>query len=242
MSRDYFTWNGKTSLQMGLVIEGEPRYITGQKIVDKYTVPGRNGSILFDTGAYSDGEAEYTVSLVSHTLEADLYLISAWLMGTTGYSVYKALTDTQEPLITRYAYCDNALDFVRKLKITGKGTIHFCCKPQRYFSDTLSAYETLSGSGVGIVNNYMPARPYITVAGSGAGVLKVGNVQMTFSDIPATLTIDCENCLTYAGNNNYSNLVTLSGYDYPELHNGTTVITYSGGITQVKVCKRLWTL
>ena len=223
---------------MGLQIEGEPRYITGRKIVDVYSVPGRNGSLLFDTGAFSDGTAEYKVSRVSSTLEADLYKIATWLMNT---DTWKALTDTQEPLITRYAYCDNALDFVRKLKLTGAGTIHFACKPQRYFTANLDTLQGVTSGGT-IVNDYMPARPILYIAGSGAATLAVNDTTITFTDIDTSITVDCENCIAYKGSTNLSNKISINKYDYPVLKNGNNVISWTGGITGVNMKSRLWTL
>ena len=238
MSRDSFTFNGKNSLSdMGLQIEGEPRYITGQKVVDTYSVPGRSGSLIFDTGAYTDGSAEYTVSLVSQTLEADLYKISTWLMNPEGWQV---LTDTQEPAVTRYAYCDNALEFTRKLKLTGKGVIRFRCKPQRYITTGLAQITLTNGSTT--INDYMTARPVFEIQGSGSATLTVGSVTVTFENIQTSIVVDCENCLAYKGTTNLSNKININAYDYPTLKNGNTQIGWTGGITQVKMTPRFWTL
>ena len=239
MSRASFTFGGRNSLSdLGLQIEGEPRYITGQKVVDTYKVPGRNGSLIFDTGAYTDGAAEYTVSLVSHTLEADLYKAAGALMGPEGW---QALTDTQEPTITRYAYCDNALEVVRKLKLTGKGTIHFRCKPQRYITSDLTTQRTLTSGGT-VTNDYLTARPVFEITGSGSGTLTVNSTVVTISTITTGMLMDCENCMTYKGTTNLSDKVSITGYDYPVLVPGSNTISWTGGITGVKMIPRFWTL
>ncbi len=234
--RGSFTFNGINSLDMGLQIEGEPEYITGSKIVEQYSVPGRSGALLYDTGAYTNAEAAYTVSLVKN-VESKLASISSWLGSPIGYA---RLEDTQESNFFRMAYCDEPLQFERKLKLTGKGIIHFNCMPQRWTKNG-DFYRTIPNGGA-LVNGYMPARPLIEVTGSGAGVLNVGSTVVTFSNIPDKLIVDCENCLVYWGNTNYSGLVTLSGYDFPVLEKGQTNFSYSGGITKISVKPRWWTL
>ena len=235
--RDCFEFDGVSSLAMGLQIEGEPVYHTGSKIVQKYTVPGRPGALVYDTGAYSNSEAAYTVSLVNGDIEEKLYAITAWLCNPIGYA---RLEDTQEPDVFRLAYCDEPLEFVRKLKLTGKGTIHFDCMPQRYLKSG-DEYEAVS-SGATLTNDYMPARPLIEVTGSSGGTLTINNTVMTFSNVPTTLTVDCENCLVYAGTTNYSSLVSLSGYDFPILKPGSNAVAFSGGVTGIRIKPRWWTL
>ena len=235
--RDYFEFNGVSSLAMGLQIEGEPVYHTGSKIVERYTVPGRPGTLIYDTGAYSNSEAAYTVSLVGGNIEEKLYAITAWLCNPSGYA---RLEDTQEPDVFRLAYCDEPLEFVRKLKLTGKGDIHFNCMPQRYLKSG-DEYEAVV-SGDTLTNDYLPARPLIEVTGSSGGTLTINETVMTFSNVPTTLTVDCENCLVYAGTTNYSSLVSLSGYEFPVLKPGANTVAFSGGITGIRMKPRWWTL
>lgn len=235
--RDCFTFNGANSLAMGLQIEGEPVYTTGSKIVEKYTVPGRPGTLIYDTGAYSNSEAAYTVSMVGGGIEDKLYALTAWLCSPNGYA---RLEDTQEPDVYRLAYCDEPLEFVRKLKLTGKGTVHFDCMPQRYLKSGENYIAVSSGDT--LTNEYLPARPMIEVTGTSGGTLTIGETVMTFSNIPETLIVDCENCIVYAGNNNYGSLVSLSGYEFPVLKPGVNVVAYTGGITAIRMKPRWWTL
>lgn len=85
-----------------------------------------------------------------------------------------------------------------------------------------------------------PAQPIFKVYGDSGGELYVGEEKITIHSITDYVLLNCEthNAYNAAG---FCNETILSD-DFPELPEGKTQITWTGGITAVEVIPRWWTL
>ena len=85
-----------------------------------------------------------------------------------------------------------------------------------------------------------PAQPIFKVYGDSGGELYVGEEKITIHSIKDYVLLNCEthNAYNAAG---FCNETILSD-DFPELPEGKTQITWTGGITAVEVTPRWWTL
>lgn len=236
----YFYFAGQSCLDFGLHIEEHPHYTTAQRSVTTQQVPGRNGLLAFDTGAFGNGGVSYKVyvnATASNTMAAGRE-ISTWLQGNTGY---QRLEDAYDTEVYRMAIFTGPMDFSNFFQRYGKATLTFSCMPQRFFKSGESLLKL--SNGVILRNYWMCAKPLIQVSGSGQGILYFNDYQVTISSIPSGgITLDCETENAYQGVDNLNGLISVSNEDFPRLVNGDTQIRWSGGITSVSMYPRWWAL
>ena len=85
------------------------------------------------------------------------------------------------------------------------------------------------------------AKPIIEVIGSGRGSITVGRRTIEIKNITDPITIDSELQEAYSdGVNQNGNIIAPDGL--PILEAGENVISYSGGITNVTISPRWWTI
>lgn len=227
-----FTYNGTVSSTYGIFIEHRPVMSFPKRVIESIAVPGRSGNLLFDTGAYENVTLTYQVAYKGNVRPNGVN-IATWLYQND----YLTLTDTYEPSYFRKAVYVSPLNVTDIINVAGRATITFDCKPQRYL---LSGQTVLSPTNGGSISNtYQPSLPIITL--SGNGTLTVGSRTVTISGNTGTLTIDSERQTAEVGGNNANNLITLSD-GFPVLENGSTTISWTTGITNVKVTPNWWTL
>lgn len=236
----YFYFAGQSCLDFGLHIEEHPHYTTAQRSVTTQQVPGRNGLLAFDTGAFGNVDVTYNVyvnATASNTMAAGRE-ISTWLQGSTGY---QRLEDAYDTEVYRMAIFTGPMDFSNFFQRYGKATLTFSCMPQRFFKSGESLLKL--SNGVILRNYWMCAKPLIQVSGSGQGILYFNDCQVTISDIPSTgITLDCETENAYRGVDNLNGLISVSNEGFPRLVHGDTQIRWSGGITGVSIYPRWWAL
>ena len=233
MGVNTFTYNGTTSSTYGIFIEHRPVMTFPKRVIESISVPGRSGNLLFDTGAYENVTLTYQVAYRGSVRPTGVD-IATWLYQND----YLDLTDTYEPSYFRKAVYVSPLNVTDIINVAGRATITFDCKPQRYL---LSGQTVLSPTkGSSISNAYQPSLPIITL--SGNGTLTVGSRTVVISGNTGTLTIDSERQTAEVGGNNANNLITIGGGGFPVLNTGGTTITWTTGISNVKVTPNWWTL
>ena len=121
-------------------------------------------------------------------------------------------------------------------------TVNFICRPELFYADGFTLTDISSGDELTNPSQYI-ANPFIRISGSGSGSLVIGDTTITISEIGTTLYIDSDmkDCFdaNLANRNSY---VTFSNKEFPVLDASNTTITFSGGITDVKIAPRWWTL
>lgn len=236
----YFYFAGQSCLDFGLHIEEHPHYTTAQRSVTTQQVPGRNGLLAFDTGAFGNVDVTYNVyvnATASNTMAAGRE-ISTWLQGNTGY---QRLEDAYDTEVYRMAIFTGPMDFSNFFQRYGKATLTFSCMPQRFFKSGESLLKL--SNGVTLRNYWMCAKPLIRVTGSGQGILYFNDYQVTISSIPSGgITLDCDTEDAYHGADNLNSLISVSNEGFPRLVHGDTQIRWSGGIAGVSMYPRWWAL
>ena len=59
-----FTLNGVSSATYNVTVEKCPSYAVAQRVVEHIQIPGRNGDLIRDTGAYGNVEQTYSIYLM----------------------------------------------------------------------------------------------------------------------------------------------------------------------------------
>lgn len=230
----HFTYNGTSTADLGLIVNGINIYGSPSRVVEKVQVPYRNGDLLIDTGAYTNYILTYTVSIVDN-VKATTEAISAWLLAPKGYH---RLTDTYNTDIYRMATYYNQIDYtLTMLHRYGQANISFDCKPQKFL---LSGETPLSRSSGSTVTNpsVMPSKPFMRVYGTGE--ITIGDYTINILNNSSFIDIDCENMQVYRGTTNLGNDVEIA--EFPELPSGDTTIAYPNTITSFSITPRWWKL
>lgn len=235
---NYFFFNGARSIDKGLIIEYCPSAGTGQRVVEKISVPGRSGDLVIDTGAYGNYIQPYEIwfkDKLRGTTRAARD-IAQWLLSGIGYM---RLEDTYDPEVFRLAMFTGPFDVENWMLTHGRATLEFDCQPQRWLKTGQRPVAVQSGQS--LINTWQPAKPLIQVTGTGDGTLVVGGSTISISEMTGAITLDSETEDAYSGTENLNNNVQVNG-GYPILQNGETAVSFSGGITAVQITPRWWSL
>lgn len=229
-----FTYNGVSSASFGLIVEHRPPHTVAKKVIESISIPGRSGALLFDTGAYNNTTVTYQC-VYKGNVRGTAVNLADWLY----QSDYCELSDDYEPLYYRKAIYASPLAVNDILNVAGRVNISFDCKPQRYLKTGKNALTPAKNSS--ITNNYRDSLPVITVTGSGNGTVTIGNTTITITGQSGALVIDSERQTAEIGSNNANNIISLSN-GFPVLPNGSTTVTWTGGVTKITVVPNWWVL
>lgn len=235
----YFIFNGHRSTEFKIGIEQCRSYPTASRVVERQTIPGRAGELLRETGTYSNVTQSYEIYFNGKAggMTAAAAKITQWLMSARGY---RRLEDSYEPDCYRMANFAGSLDIENWMNLYGRVVLQFDCMPQRWLKSG-EVPISITAQGQALPNQWQPALPLIQLTGTGSGELSVGSSAISITGMDGSLTIDSETQNAYDGTINKNNTITVSG-GFPVLSTGNTPITWSGGITGVKITPRWWRL
>lgn len=239
-ARQYLSFAGKSSKDFLLYLSGPGVYDSPAADVESTSVPGRNGDIITEnarTGRrrYQNVDIKYK-AFFFNGLPAKTAAVKAWLLSPIGY---QKLQDTYDPDFFRMAVCKDALEFDVTAQKAAEMELTFNCKPQRWSVDGQKAIRLDSRST--LKNPFaFPAQPIFKVYGDSGGELYVGEEKITIHSIKDYVLLNCETHNAYNASGFCNE--TIFSDDFPELPEGKTQITWTGGITAVEVTPRWWTL
>lgn len=225
----WLSWHQVRSDTLGIYVERSPALPIPQKKIIRYSIPGRNGDVIIDTGAYENVTQKYSIYLTeSANVTITAKAVKEWLL----YQGEGRLVDSFDPDVYRFATYEGGGEIENVLQRFGRAEIEFDCRPQRYVLQSLNYTEyteafTLTNP---TQNN---ARPVIRVNGSGAGTLTVGNNTIALTD--CNIYIDSELQSAFLGTTNKNNAMTG---EFPILPPGETGISWTGGITSILIAPR----
>lgn len=232
-------WAGTSNNDVGMVVEHYPSIVLPTRKQEVQSVPGRNGDIILFQDAYENYDQSYRVFINAKPkggMKTIIPKISDWLLGHGGY---QRLEDSYFPDVYRMAYYTGGVEFISFLNEYGEGTLTFNCAPEKYYK---MGERPITVSNGQLISNptLFPAKPLLTVKGSGSGVLKFGSNQLSISSIGGTLTIDIKEHKAYSGSTNKNSVIT-GRYENMVLKE-KTIISWTGGITGLTMIPRWWTL
>lgn len=248
MGVNYFIFNGESSLDHGCYVGGQGTYNAPQRDVTKTSIPGRNGDLIKDNGRWLNIEVPYNV-VVMNDFRDRTDEIRAWLCEPIGYA---RLEDTYHPDFFRMARLSGNIEFETKsFNRTGRATVIFDCKPQRFLKSGEDAVRFTANGTIYNPTRYN-SKPLIRILGATENShLEVGQDWIEFEEA-SELYIDCETMDCYFNGESMNHLVTFSEYydsvtdsmiqsGFPELKPGVNQISMSG-ITAVEIIGRWYTI
>lgn len=235
----YFIFNGHRSTEFKIGIEQCRSYPTASRVVERQTIPGRAGELLRETGTYSNVTQPYQIYFngKSENMTSAAAKIVQWLLSSRGYC---RLEDSYEPDCYRMANYAGPFDATNWMNLYGRATIQFDCMPQRWLKSG-EVPISITVQGQALPNRWQPAMPLIQLTGIGDAELSVGSSTVSITGMDGGLTIDSDTQNAYYGTQNKNGIITVSG-GFPVLATGDTPITWSGGITGIKITPRWWRL
>lgn len=234
--RDYLDFDGVLSSDYNVFISGSYTYVRPERDKTFASVPGRSGDLVYDNGRYKNVTIQYPALIRRDFPDLHEGFSNEVLKRTS----YKRLTDTYHPDEFRLAIPMGALKPTTGVNnVSGKFTIEFNCKPQRYL---IIGEIPVTFTAAGAINNpcKMDAKPLIRVYGSGTVGLNDGTLTIGSHGYPY-MDIDCELQDAHYGAINLNSYLTMSWDEYPVLHEGENQITLSG-VTSIEITPRWWRL
>lgn len=235
MLNQFFAIDGISSSAIGIELQDYIKFTAPTAKVERYSVPGRNGDIQIFDGSYNnvEGTAKCFV-LTTARAEDVISYINRWALTGAAHR----LEVSTEPDIYRVAWISSGAEYDIRENILAPFVLKFDCLPQRFLKSG-EIPKRLTKSGAILFNpTGQPARPLITVHGSGAGVLTVGGATLSLADCnEVVLDYDSENA--YRGSENMNGGISGS---YTALGEGQTAISWTGGITGIDIKPRWWSL
>ena len=232
-------FNGVSSEELGIVVEHPPNYEIAKRRYETIQVPGRNSDIIIDNNCFDNVDRKYPIAIGQEGGDFTVFAsrMADWLSSGSGYC---RLEDTYEPDYYKMAVMSDPGEVINILQQAGRTTVTFNRRPERFLKMG-EHYVTVSNGSVLTNPTKYTAKPIIEISGSGSGSITVGRRTIEIKDITNTITINSELQEVYSdGVNQNGNIVAPDGL--PILEAGENVISYSGGITNVTISPRWWTI
>lgn len=247
---DMFIYDGVPSIEFGAYIFGtDSEFYSPERSIEKVSVPGRNGDLIFDNGRYENVSMVYGV-IIPTNAKTNLRAFREFLYSHRGYhrledtlhndEFYTAIVDGDIQPILTYDF-DSA-----------KFKLKFSRMPQRFLKTGEEPLEYYVGSSasysIQFVNpTTMQAKPIIRVYGYGN--LYVNGTRLTIKrHNMAYMDIDFDTEDAYINTTNLNEYLELPSYqDFPVLKSGRNVITCqstTGAVTfsRIIITPRWWTI
>jgi phage-related protein len=211
-------------------------------IAETIEIPGRNGTLLYETGAFENRKGKAVCFCLSENVDLNIRAINNFLFSSIGY---RRLETSDDPYHFWLARISNGSQIEQRARMLNPFEIVFDCKPQRFLKcgeieETFSASKT---DNVIFNNTAFPAKPIIKVYGSGEGTIFVGDhvVEIKKTGIsPITLDCDTQNAYSAAFAGNLNKYVNAP--EFPILKPGENEISIEGNITALSITPRWWEL
>lgn len=230
----WFSFKGKKSDAMKVFMLELPVRPAPVESGKREDVPGVSGGLWVPEGGY--GRINVSVKLEAGD-GADMDAVNAWLSGEGDLVFGDEPNRAYRARITKSA--DRSCTRRRLNRSWKQG---FDCEPFRYLHPEMNAIE-ISASGTKISNpGTVGAQPLIRVSGSGDGALMIGGATMLLSGMSAPVYLDCEAKMAFTGEGTASSPRVLATQhvtgEWIEIAPGESYVTFTGGITGVRIAPR----
>ena len=236
MLDETFYIDGVDARSVGIYLQKPIVFSGAVPIIEEQTIPGRNGTLVFETGSYENRSGNASCFCLQENVDLAISSVGRFLMSKKGY---RRLETSDDPNHYWMAFVKNSPQIEMRLRVVAPFEIEFDCKPQRFIKTGESAV-TLTESG-SIFNQYgQVALPLIKIYGSGSGSLTVGSCVVDIKELNDVLFLDSDTQNAY--NNNGNQNMSINAPTFPTLPDGDTQIAFSGGIERVEIVPRWWEL
>lgn len=240
-SKDTLCFGGVCSRDYGAHLTGIQIADSPKRDVAFRSVPGRCGDLIEDNKRWSNVDITYSLVIPDNFAE-NFDAFKAALLSQDGY---QELTDSIYPGYYRKAIVQQPTQpRIMRSNRAGTFNVTFHCKPQRFLKLGEQAVEF---TAPGVLRNptLFPAKPIVTIYGTGAGTVTVGDQTVIVKSIEDQITLDCDLQHAYrqVGEGAPENMNThISAPNFPQLPAGENTVSWTGDIERVEIIPRWWTV
>ena len=220
------------------VVYETPNIVRATRKMTVVAIPGSSRESIEMEDAWESYEQKYNFFVGDGTedsIQAALDEV-ARIVYKTGYQV---LLDDFEPDIYRLAYYQGGFEAANEQTRLGTFELSFKCRPERFLI-TGDTPVTFKADGTITNPTAFDSKPLIRLTGNGDGTLTVGETTVTITGMNDFLNIDSDRMDVYRGRTQNRNYL-MTG-EFPVLKPDVNVISFTGGITQVKITPRWWVI
>ena len=257
MLNETFYIDGVDARNFGIYLQRPIEFSEAVPVVERQSIPGRNGDLIFETGSYENRTATAYCFCLRKDVEKAISAAGRFLMSKHGY---RRLETSDDPDHFWRARVENSPQIAHRMRTLAPFEITFDCKPQRFLKsgeETVVLYPTEQDGAWGVTHtiynqNGFPSKPLfkifldteassifdLTVRQDG---VRIGRVLGQIKSAPFDISIDCDthNAYNDSGNQNQN----VSSYEFPEIRPGENVFSVWGlGIEKVEFIPRWWEL
>lgn len=216
-----FTLGTFNSLATGCRITNPPVLTPTARVVDEVEIIGGEGRLMRPRGW---SLRTLTIGLLAPTLDVIDQL--AGVCATPGLELRLSHLPGRF-----FLTASSAVSEVTRFGSRFQATLEIACRPFTYLESGLTPIPLVAGGSVRVSNpSLIPARPTITLTGSGQATIRIGATPYTVR-LPGSgeLVIDCEaRTCTVSGQ---IALDALTATDFPVLPTGAASISLPGGVS-----------
>lgn len=232
MITKYFVLDDVSSAEYGICLSGWPSFGAPSPKVDKVSVPGRNGDLIFESGAFDNVEGSLKCFILHEQTYDSVAEANCWLCK----GGYRRLTYDGDVEAYRLVRIVNGAEMAVRMKRLDPFEIKLDCKPQRFLLSG-EIPITFSSSGVFDCPAY-EGLPLLKVDGNGTLILN--GIPIIIADTSEAFYIDCDTQNAYIGTINMNN--KISAETFPKIVEGENEIIFGSGINSVEITPRWYTV
>lgn len=230
-----FYLDGECSLDHGIFLQRPLNFPKPSKKYRTVTIPGRNGELHYFENAYEPVESTAQCFILGENAETKLGESTNWLF----QGGQRLLETPEDPDYYRLCYILSGYDMDVRINTLSVFEPVFSCGPERWRKDGRFPIEISSGEI--LYNYYMDSMPLIEILGNGKGSLTIGGCSVNVLSLSNSVTLDSQTQNAFSGLENKNNTIkTPNGF--PVLLHGKNKVSYTGGITGIKITPRWWSL
>ena len=179
--RNYLIFGGVNSANYGIYITGSGVYDAPERVVERVAVPGRNGALVIDQDRYENISVEYPAFAFGKSRKEFQDKIDAFRNAIASQIGSKRLEDSYHPEEYRMAtYAEGLKVDVGPYGGSGRFTLKFNCKPQRFLRD--GEHSVAKANGEKIINpTEHSSEPLLVV--NGYGDIGIGDYNIRIDDV-----------------------------------------------------------
>ena len=231
-------YGGESSSGYGMVVAEAPAYERPKRKETIFTVPGRNGSIIFQEDAWEDVSRNYRVWLAEDANDTLVEKVDAFEAMLNSKRGYNRLEDNFEPDIYRLAYYSGGNGFSNNLTQYGEANLSFTCRPERFLKSGETPVTVTNGYTLVNPTKYY-SKPLIHIEATGPVGITINGKTISAS-VTDYINIDCDSMDAYrlvAENRN----ANIDG-SFPTIAPGNNTITILGNPSLVNITPRYFTI
>lgn len=231
----YFIFNGKSSLDFNAKIDGNATFGSPERDVERFEIPGRNGTLTIDNGRFMSKQVTYT-GFIARDFENNSDALRNWLMQD---GAVHRLEDSIHPDEFRMASFSGPFDPSVMFLEAGTFSVNFYCQPERWLKSGENKITVTSAAQAKVYNpSPFTAKPLIIVT-AGTGAINIGSEIITLTANNGATYIDCETQDAWEGSINRNGNIERTTGGFPELPTGETEISVGSGMT-IQIQPRWW--